>query len=40
MEPSLSPICSWSDRSADCKSPPSAEKALFDETAPVVELLS
>ncbi|WP_143741525.1 hypothetical protein [Pleomorphomonas diazotrophica] len=36
IEPSLSPVCSWSDRRADCRPPSSAEKALFDETVPVV----
>lgn len=40
LDPSLSPICSWSDRSADCTSSPSEEKELFDETVPVVEVPS
>ena len=40
IDPSLSPICSWSDISADCKSSPSEEKALVDDTVPVVEPLS
>lgn len=40
MVPSVPPICSCSDRSADCMSLPSAEKALLDDTVLAVEPLS